>query len=88
MVAKAVELAEAHGWFLTRQFETKPMPTCTRARRPRDIGDDFEGERLDYWVTGLAPEAAQRGIRVRQGSAGDKDRSLRPRMMRPCSPAE
>ena len=36
MVAKAVELAKAHGWFLTRQFENEAnadMHSRTTARR-------------------------------------------------------
>ena len=34
MVAKAVELAEKHGWFLTRSSKMKPMPTSIQRQQP------------------------------------------------------
>src|SRR5262249_33545716 len=52
MLAKAVELAEAHGWFLARQFENEAnadIHSCTTAQ---EILADFQGERLDFFVTG------------------------------------
>ena len=52
MVAKAVELAEKNGWFLTRQFENEANPEYHEKTTGREIVDDFRGERLDYWVTG------------------------------------
>ncbi len=47
MVAKANELAAAHGWFLTRQFENEANPDIHSRTTAREIIDDFEGERLD-----------------------------------------
>src|SRR5215207_5055904 len=52
MLAKAVELAEAHGWFLCRQFENEANADIHSRTTAREIVDDFRGERLDYWVTG------------------------------------
>src|SRR3954452_2062553 len=51
MVNKAVELAETHGWFLTRQFENEANANMHSRTTAREILADFEGERLDYWVT-------------------------------------
>jgi cysteine synthase A len=53
MIAKANELAAAHGWFLTRQFENEANAEVHSRTTAREIIDDFEGERLDYWVTGF-----------------------------------
>src|SRR5262249_14873231 len=50
MVNKAVELAKAHGWFLTRQFENEANPDMHSRTTAREIIEDFKGERLDYWV--------------------------------------
>jgi cysteine synthase A len=53
MVNKAVELAEAHGWFMTRQFENEANPDMHSRTTAREIVDDFKGEKLDFWVTGF-----------------------------------
>src|SRR6266849_2379524 len=53
MVQKAVELAETHGWFLTRQFENEANADMHSRTTAQEILRDFEGERLDYWVTGF-----------------------------------
>jgi len=52
MYQKAVELAEANGWFLARQFETDANALIHENTTAREILADFEGERLDYFVTG------------------------------------
>lgn len=52
MVRKAVELAEANGWFLASQFETEANARIHENTTGREIVADFEGRRLDYWVTG------------------------------------
>ncbi|HEY0786543.1 MAG TPA: pyridoxal-phosphate dependent enzyme, partial [Acidobacteriaceae bacterium] len=62
MVAKAVELAEAHGWFLTRQFENEANADMhTRTTAP-EILQAFAGERLDYWVTGFGTGGTLKGV--------------------------
>jgi cysteine synthase len=62
MVAKAIELAEAHGWFLTRQFENEANADMHSRTTAREIIDDFEGERLDYWVTGFGTGGTLKGV--------------------------
>lgn len=62
MVNKAVELAEAHGWFLTRQFENEANADIHSRTTAREIIADFEGERLDYWVTGFGTGGTLKGV--------------------------
>merc|ERR1719436_2182709 len=52
MILKAEELAEKHGWFLARQFETDANPAYHAQTTGPEILSDFAGRRLDYWVTG------------------------------------
>jgi cysteine synthase A len=52
MVRRAEELAEKHGWFLSRQFENPANPAYHASTTGPEILSDFAGERLDYWVTG------------------------------------
>merc|ERR1712070_1289146 len=52
MVQKAEELAEKHGWFLARQFETEANAAYHAQTTGPEILSDFAGKRLDYWVTG------------------------------------
>jgi cysteine synthase A len=62
MVAKAIELAEKHGWFLTRQFENEANADMHSRTTAREILDDFEGEPLDYWVTGFGTGGTLKGV--------------------------
>ncbi len=62
MVNKAVELAKTHGWFLTRQFENEANPAMHERTTAREIIDDFEGEKLDYWVTGFGTGGTLTGV--------------------------
>ncbi len=52
MVKKAEELAELHGWFLTRQFENAANPAYHRNTTGPEIIRDFADRRLDYFVSG------------------------------------
>mmetsp|Transcript_30146 Transcript_30146/g.45422 ORF Transcript_30146/g.45422 Transcript_30146/m.45422 type:complete len:232 (+) Transcript_30146:3-698(+) len=54
MVKKAEELAEKHGWFLARQFETEDNAAYHKKTTGPEILAAFEkaGLKLDYWVTG------------------------------------
>jgi cysteine synthase A len=52
MLAKAVELAEANGWFLVRQFENEANPDIHSRTTAREILADFAGERHDWWGSG------------------------------------
>jgi cysteine synthase len=62
MVAKAVELAKTHGWFLTRQFENEANADVHSRTTAREIVDDFKGEALDYWVTGYGTGGTLKGV--------------------------
>jgi cysteine synthase A len=62
MVKKAVELAETHGWFLTRQFENEANPDMHSRTTAREIIEDFKGEPLDYWVTGFGTGGTLKGV--------------------------
>ncbi|MEO8652353.1 MAG: cysteine synthase A [Hyphomicrobiaceae bacterium] len=62
MVNKAVELAKAHGWFLTRQFENEANPDIHSRTTAREIIEDFKGEKLDYWVTGYGTGGTLKGV--------------------------
>jgi len=62
MVKKAVELAEKHGWFLTRQFENAANADTHSRTTAREIVNDFAGERLDYWVTGFGTGGTLKGV--------------------------
>ena len=62
MVTKAAELAEKHGWFLTRQFENEANADIHSRTTAREIIADFEGEKLDYWVTGYGTGGTLKGV--------------------------
>jgi cysteine synthase A len=62
MVVKAIELAQAHGWFLTRQFENEANPDFHSRTTAREIVEDFAGQRLDYWVTGYGTGGTLKGV--------------------------
>ena len=62
MYLKAVELAEANGWYLARQFETVDNAMVHENTTAREILADFDGERLDYWVTGYGTGGTLTGV--------------------------
>lgn len=62
MYQKAVELAEANGWFLARQFETAANADIHEATTAREILSDFRGQRLDYFVTGYGTGGTVTGV--------------------------
>ncbi|MEA2931117.1 MAG: cysteine synthase [Hyphomicrobiales bacterium] len=62
MINKTIELAKAHGWFMTRQFENEANPDIHSRTTAREILDDFAGERLDYWVTGYGTGGTLKGV--------------------------
>ena len=62
MVNKANELAAAHGWFLTRQFENEANADIHSRTTAREIVNDFAGARLDYWVTGFGTGGTLKGV--------------------------
>lgn len=62
MYKKAVELAEANGWFLARQFETEANADIHESTTAREIMADFKGQRLDYFVTGYGTGGTITGV--------------------------
>jgi cysteine synthase A len=62
MVAKAVELAAKHGWFLTRQFENEANADMHTRTTAREILRDFQGQPLDYWVSGFGTGGTLKGV--------------------------
>ena len=62
MIKKLEELAQAHGWFMTRQFENEANSDFHSRTTAVEILDDFKGERLDYWVTGYGTGGTLKGV--------------------------
>ena len=62
MYQKAVELAQANGWFLAHQFETKANADIHEATTGREIVNDFRGSRLDWFVTGYGTGGTAVGV--------------------------
>jgi len=62
MVTKAAELAEKHGWFLTRQFENQANADFHARTTAQEILRDFAGDSLDYWVTGYGTGGTLNGV--------------------------
>src|SRR5712671_2284479 len=62
MVKKAAELAQTHGWFMTRQFENEANADMHSRTTAREIIADFEGEPLDCWVTGFGTGGTLKGV--------------------------
>jgi cysteine synthase A len=61
MLAKAVELAQAHGWFLVRQFENEANADAHTLTTAEEILSTFEGQQLDYFVTGFGTGGTLKG---------------------------
>jgi cysteine synthase A len=62
MYQKAKELAASNGWFLARQFETPDNSDIHENTTAREIMADFDGQRLDYVVTGYGTGGTVTGI--------------------------
>ncbi len=62
MLAKARELAATHGWFLARQFENDANADIHSETTAREILADFDGRRLDYWVSGYGSGGTLKGV--------------------------
>ncbi len=62
MYNKAVELAQANGWFLAHQFETSANADIHEATTAREIINDFAGSRLDYFVSGYGTGGTVTGV--------------------------
>ena len=62
MYQKARELAETHGWFLAHQFEAEANADIHEATTGREILADFEGQRLDCFVSGYGTGGTVSGV--------------------------
>ena len=62
MLAKAVELAAAHGWFLCRQFENEANANIHSTTTAPEILADFADIGLDYFVTGFGTGGTLKGV--------------------------
>ena len=62
MLAKAVELADRHGWFLPRQFENEANADIHSATTAPEILAAFKGRSLDYWVSGFGTGGTLKGV--------------------------
>ena len=62
MLAKAVELAEEHDWFLVRQFENEANADAHSRTTAPEILEAFADTRLDYWVTGFGTGGTLKGV--------------------------
>jgi cysteine synthase A len=62
MVLKTQELAATHGWFMSRQFENEANADTHSRTTAVEILRDFEGEQLDYWVTGYGTGGTLKGV--------------------------
>src|SRR5210317_1136262 len=74
MLAKAVELAEQHGWFLVRQFENEANADAHSRTTAPEILEAFADTQLDYWVTGFGTGGTLKGVSrvLREKSPGTK----------------
>jgi cysteine synthase A len=62
MLAKAVELAEEHSWFLVRQFENEANANAHSRTTAPEILAAFADDGLDYWVTGFGTGGTLKGV--------------------------
>lgn len=62
MLAKAVELAKRHDWFLVRQFENESNADAHSRTTAIEILDAFADTHLDYWVTGYGTGGTLKGV--------------------------
>jgi cysteine synthase A len=62
MLAKAVELAKTHGWFLCRQFENQANAEVHTRTTAREILRDFSDKSIDYFVTGFGTGGTLKGV--------------------------
>jgi len=62
MLNKAIELAETHGYYLCRQFENEANADVHTQTTAQEIIADFDGESLDYWVSGFGTGGTLKGV--------------------------
>ena len=62
MLAKVEELEAKHGWFFCRQFDNEANADAHSNTTAPEILAAFEGERLDYFVTGVGTGGTLKGV--------------------------
>lgn len=62
MLAKARELADAHGWYWCRQFENPANAEIHARTTAQEILSDFQDERLNWWITGAGTGGTLQGV--------------------------
>ena len=62
MLAKAVELADQHNWFLVRQFENEANADAHSKTTAPEILEAFADRKLDYWVSGFGTGGTLKGV--------------------------
>src|SRR5579871_4730360 len=62
MIRMTEELAKTHGWFWTKQFENPANPDFHERTTGPEIVEAFEGDRLDFWVTGYGTGGTLKGV--------------------------
>ncbi len=74
MLVKTKELAEKHGWFMTRQFENEANAEMHARTTGPEILADFPNGELDFWVTGYGTGGTLNGVArvLRAKSPGTK----------------
>jgi cysteine synthase A len=84
MYRKAGAGREANGWFLASQFETAANAEIHENTTAREILADFDGKRLDYWVTGYGTGGTVTGVGrvLREERPGHEDHPQRARQRR------
>jgi len=74
MLAKAVELAEQHGYYLCRQFENEANAEVHYRTTAEEILADFRDEPLHYWVSGFGTGGTLNGVARRLKEASPATR--------------
>jgi cysteine synthase A len=62
MLAKAVELAEAHGYYLCQQFDNEVNAAVHTSTTGPEILRDMGGEPLHYWLSGFGTGGTLKGV--------------------------
>jgi cysteine synthase A len=62
MVAKAAELAEAHGWWQPRQFQNPANAEVHARTTAVEILEDFKDLQLGYWISGFGSGGTLNGV--------------------------
>jgi cysteine synthase A len=62
MLNKARELAEAHGYYLCRQFENEANAEIHSRTTAQEIIRDFAADNLHYWVSGFGTGGTLKGV--------------------------